>query len=195
MKTGRLTFKDQLFVWQWELKTMLKPKKFNAKVFCIGYNKTGTTALGQALKQLGYDHSTFNRKVWRKHYKQGNVKAILNYTARFESFDDLPWLKEDMIPVLDKAFEGSKFIYLKRDEEKWKNSIKNWTEKVSSRKIDEEKALENYLTHQKFVRDYFENRPADLIELEINDPRGFEKLADFLDKKAPQPNFMVFNQT
>lgn len=195
MKTGRLGLKDKLYVLSWELKVLFKSRKHTPKVFCIGYNKTGTTALGQALRSLGYDHSTFNRKVWRKHYKEGNIKAILDYTAKFESFDDLPWLKEDMIPVLDKTFPCSKFIYLERDEEEWKKSLKNWTSKVSGKDVDSEKGFESYKSHQKFVLDYFKDRPNDLLTLRIDDPTGFEKLGLFLNKKPIQKSFPIFNKT
>lgn len=195
MKTGKLGIKDKLYVALWEMKLLFKPKKYNAKVFCIGYNKTGTTALGEALRQLGYDHSTFNRKVWRKHYQNGDIESVLSYTAKFESFDDLPWLKEDMIPILDKKFPGSKFIYLDRDEEAWKNSIKQWTKKVSDKDIDPDEKIEGFRSHKKFVLDYFNNRPSDFISLEISDPSGFQKLATFLNKQAPQKHFTTHNKS
>lgn len=195
MKTGKLNIKDQLFVLFWEFKVFLKPRKYNSKVFCIGFNKTGTTALGQSLRLLGYDHSTFNRKLWREHYKNGNTKAILNYTAKFESFDDLPWLKEDMIPILDKTFPNSRFIYLDRDEDSWKKSIEKWTNKVSGRKVNPEVQFEAFKTHRAFVLDYFSDKDDQLIRLEINDPTGFEKLANFLGKKAPQKHFKEYNKT
>src|SRR5699024_4627029 len=88
-----------------------KPR-YDSKIFCIGFNKTGTTSLGRALTDLGFRHSSFSQIVWRKYYQRGKIDKVLKYTAKFESFDDLPWLKEDMIPVLDKHFPGSKFIYL-----------------------------------------------------------------------------------
>ena len=39
-------------LWRW------KRSDFGPKVFVIGYNKTGTTSVGIALKMLGYDHSS-----------------------------------------------------------------------------------------------------------------------------------------
>lgn len=52
-------FKDR---WLW----YLYPKKTEAKIFVVGYNKTGTTAVGKALKNLGFRHSSFNEFVWRE---------------------------------------------------------------------------------------------------------------------------------
>ncbi len=99
----------------------LRKPQYTSKVFCIGYNKTGTTTLGQALDMLGYRNSSFNKKVWRKYYRNNEIVKILKYTAKFDSADDLPWLKEDMIPILDRVFPNSKFIYLTRDEEQGKS--------------------------------------------------------------------------
>lgn len=195
MKTGNIGIKDKLYVAFWEIKTFFKPKRYTAKVFCIGFNKTGTSALGEALKEMGYDHSTFNRKVWRKFYRKGNIEAVLNYTAKFESFDDLPWLKEDMIPVLDQKFPGSKFIYLERDEESWKKSLVNWTKNVTGNLIDAEKGYENYINHQNFVLDYFKDKPEQFIRLRINDPEGKRKLGKFLGREVSENYFKKYNQS
>lgn len=195
MKTGNLGLKDKLYVAYWEARVFFKPKKLEAKIFCIGYNKTGTTALGNALRILGYDHSTFNRNLWLKHYKNKNYEEILDYTARFESFDELPWLKEDMIPILYDKFPGSKFIYLTRDEKSWKKSIKNWTYKVAKTNADVDKHYAAYLEHQKFVLDFFKDKSDSLLTLDISDAQGFEKLGKFLGRPAPQPGFPVINKT
>ena len=34
--------------------TFVKPN-YNGKIFCIGFNKTGTTSLGKSLELLGYN--------------------------------------------------------------------------------------------------------------------------------------------
>lgn len=181
--------KESLF----NLKVLFLPKCYGAKVFCIGYNKTGTTSLGKALESLGFKNSSFNRRVWRKLYLKGKIDAVLNYTARFESFDDLPWLKEDMIPLLDHTFKGSRFIYLERDEEGWKKSFSQWTYSVTGKFLDCEKGWEDYLNHRAFVMSYFADRQEDLLVLRISDPEGFSKLGKFLDIKTEQKAFPVYN--
>jgi hypothetical protein len=169
--------------------------KYDAKVFCIGYNKTGTTTLGKSLEMLGYRNSSFNKKVWRKYYKNNEIEKILLYTSKFDSFDDLPWLKEDMIPVLDKKFPGSKFIYLERDEVSWKKSFNDWTFNMTGKYPNIEEGWQDYLKHQKFVLDYFKERKSDFIVINVKDENGLKKTADFLGKTTIQNHFPHFNKT
>lgn len=96
-----------------EISIAFRKPKYNSKVFCIGYNKTGTITVGKSLEMLGYRNTSFNQKVWRKYYKNNQIDKVLKYTAKFDSADDLPWLKEDMIPVLDRVFPNSQFISIK----------------------------------------------------------------------------------
>lgn len=171
-------------------------ERYDAKVFCIGYNKTGTTALGKSFEMLGLRNTSFNQRVWRDLYKEGKLKEVLAYTAKFESTDDLPWLKTDMIPLLDKSFPGSKFVYLHRDEAAWKLSFKTWTEKTKGLTPDVEAEYRGYLLHQKFVQNYFQDWPADrFISLSISDEMGFKKLAEFLGKPHVADAFPQFNQS
>ena len=178
-----------------KIRYTLAPSRYTPKVFCIGYNKTGTTTLGRALQTLGYKHSSFNRDIYN-HYKLKQFEKIVAYTAKFDSFDDLPWLKEDMIPLLDQNFPNSKFIYLTRDEKSWKRSFYNWRYKVFGVHPDVEIAWQEYTTHEKFIQSHFKNRPeTDFLTLEIQDPKGFSKLAEFLGKHAPRDDFPVWNQS
>ena len=171
-------------------------QQYTGKVFCIGYNKTGTTSLGESLIMLGYKHSSYNDKVWLKYYANNEIVKILQYTAKFESFDDLPWLKEDMIPVLDRVFPNSKFIYLTRDEESWQNSIYHWTHKMTGEYPDVDECLVQYRAHHDFVLDYFKDRSKDeFLVLDISEKNGFKKLADFLGKKTIHNDFPYYNKT
>lgn len=171
-------------------------QSYTSKVFCIGYNKTGTTTLGKSFEMLGYRNSSFNRKVWFQYYANKEINKILKYTSKFESFDDLPWLKEDMIPILDKTFPNSKFVYLTRDERSWKVSYFNWQYKGFGKYPDINKAWDEYKAHQEFVLEYFMDRgPDKFIILDVKDEMGFKKLADFLGKKTNIERFPHMNKT
>lgn len=178
------------------LKLVFRKEQYDAKIFCIGYNKTGTTTLGKSLELLGYRNSSFNKKVWREYYKKGKIDKVLQYTAKFESFDDLPWLKEDLIPVLDRTFPESKFIYLERDELSWKNSLQKWSFKMTGKQVDVDEAYSNYMHHRNFVLDYFKDFPKDrFIVLNVSDENGLKKLGDFLGIQVPQNYFPHYNKT
>ena len=112
------------------------------------------------------------------------------------TFDDIPWLKEDMIPILDKTFSNSKFIYLTRDETSWKKSFYNWRFKRIGKYPDLDKAWVAYKKHEKFVYEYFKDRPSsEFIVLDVRDEKGFKKLADFLGKKTTIEKFPHYNKT
>ena len=172
----------------------MKRSDFGPKVFVIGFNKTGTTSVGKALKALGYDHSSFNYFVWRELYKKGDTQSVLRYTSKFESFDDLPWLKEDMIPILDETFPNSKWIYLTREEDAWKKSYARWSAKMG-RVVDEVEGWNMYVKHSEFVCSYFSNRDQDFLELSVSKRNGFESLARFLNQQAPFPDFPHENKS
>lgn len=180
-------------IW-FDVKNCLNKSDSGPKVFCIGYNKTGTTTMGKAFGLLGYRNSSFNRRVWRKLYLQGNIEAVVRYTSRFESFDDLPWLREDMIPLLDQRFPGSRFVYLFREESSWKRSYKQWSYQVTGKYLDVEGGWAAYEKHRDFVLSYFEGR-SDFIQLDIRNPNGFRRLGEFLGRDAPSDAFPVFNKS
>lgn len=176
------------------LRSALRKPCYGPKIFCIGFNKTGTTSLGMALKSLGFRHSSFNKRVWRRYYKAGDFTRIIAYTSKFDSFDDLPWLKEDIIPMMDKAFPNSRFIYLEREEAGWKQSYARWTKKMTGVDPDVDAAWADYLQHREFVLRYFQSRGAnEFIVLKIDDPTGFKKLGEFVGRRAPADVFPHFN--
>ena len=101
-----------------------------------------------------------------------------------------------MIPILDKSFPNSKFIFLDRDEEAWKKSLYNWRYRKWGVYLDIEKGVEGYRRHKEFVLNYFKDRIGDdFISLEIKDKNGFLKLGEFLGKKVPMNNFPHHNKT
>ena len=173
-----------------------RKKDFGSKIFCIGYNKTGTTSVGDALREMGFRHSSFNKKVWRQFYRNGQTDKIINYTAKFESLDDLPWLLKDMFPVMDKTFPGSKFIFLVREEEAWKKSFYNWRYKLFGEYPDLDQAVADYRDHNQFVMEYFKDRPAeDFIVLDVKDPEAYKKLANFVGRETDKLSLPRSNQT
>jgi hypothetical protein len=169
-----------------QVQIRFRKPSYSAKVFCIGYNKTGTTSCGKAFELLGYRNISFKPEIWRGFYKKGEFLKLLNYASKFDSFDDLPWLKEDMIPLLDKVFPNSKFVYLEREEASWLKSLNNWSYKRTGVYPDLEKELVDFKKHQAFVKHYFRDRPDDLLSIDVTDKKAFMKLATFLGKETSE---------
>ena len=96
-----------------------------------------------------------------------------------------------------RLFPNSKFIYLKRDEAAWKRSFKDWNKYHQNKEVDENEGWKAYCEHEKFISGFFKRQVPNenAITLEVKDPKGFEKLADFLGLEAPQPNFPHENLT
>ncbi len=62
------------------------------KIFSIGYNKTGTTALGSALKNLGYkvgDHK--KAEMLLGDWAVRNFHPIITYCQTADAFQDVPF--------------------------------------------------------------------------------------------------------
>ena len=87
-----------------------------AKVFCIGFHKTGTTSLEMALKQLGYRvtgcFGTKDPEIASKVHELAYARA-----EKFDAFEDNPW--PVLYRELDERFPGSKFILTRRPAESW----------------------------------------------------------------------------
>lgn len=178
-----------------KLISLFRKPVYSNKVFCIGYYKTGTTSCGKAFEILGYRNCSFDKKIWRVDYKSGNFSKILKHASKFDSFDDTPWLKEDMIPLLDKTFPNSKFVYTDREEQSWVKSYNNWTFKQTGKYPDLEKGLSDFKKHKAFVTEYFKDRPNDFLVINVADKNAFSKLAMFLGKQTTHTSFPHENKT
>ena len=149
------------------------------KVFCIGYLKTGTTSFGVAMIRLGFKHCKFDKEI-NQWYKNGQIERILNHARYFESFDDLPWNKVDLIFQLDKRFPRSKFVLLLRDESAWLKSFQKHRIEFNRPKVLSKKAIASYQMRNKKLKEYFKNRENQFLIMDITAGDGYEKLCPFL---------------
>jgi len=96
------------------------------KYFCIGRNKTGTTSLEQAFKDLGYTvgDQLKAETLANTYYFDGVFEPIVNYCKDAQVFQDAPFSFPDTYKILDAAYPGSKFILTIRDDaEQWYQSL------------------------------------------------------------------------
>lgn len=169
------------------------------KVFCLGFHKTGTTSLGVALGILGYRVSgAFG--VNDPNIAEHAVEQALERATDFDAFQDNPW--PILYRELDAAFPGSKFILLLRDPDAWiQSQVKHFGSRETPMRRwiygdaygcpsgNESIYLQRYKAHNQAVREYFAQRPNDLLELNLAQGQGWEPLCTFLKEPIPSVVF------
>ena len=102
--------------------------KIARKIFCISFQRTGTTSTGNFFKDFNRKVATYHtakKNSWTLSWFKGDFEAIFN-SKDFKSneiFEDDPWWCADFYKVLFHRFPDSKFILLERDPDKWFDSM------------------------------------------------------------------------
>jgi hypothetical protein len=174
------------------------------KVFGIGFHKTGTTSLGLALQQLGYDVTGPNN-VHKPNVADIMDEMVLDLVKKHDAFQDNPWPL--YYKMLDKKYPGSKFILTTRPTDKWLDSVvkhfgkkttpmREWIygEKCGSPWNNEHVYIERYKKHNAEVLEYFKQRPSDLLVLRITEGGSWVDLCNFLDEPVPDIPFPHANK-
>ena len=92
------------------------------KVFCVGFQKTGTTSLYAALTRLGWRTAAVVGRGLSAEELRAQAKDLCIETARrFDAAEDMPWPL--FYRELDAAFPDSKFILTLRESESWYRSV------------------------------------------------------------------------
>ena len=106
-------------------------KNFN-KLFCIGYNKTGTTTLERVLKTYGYKLPIQREQELRltKTVFETDYTELLRFCDQYDAFQDMPFSQGLTFIVADALFPNSKFILSERDADSWFASISNSHKKL-----------------------------------------------------------------
>ena len=174
------------------------------KVICIGWHKTGTSTLGDALIMLGYN-VLGSRLDLAEDLLKSNKETALNVASSYDALQDVPWAA--LYKDLDTAFPNSKFIFTFREEDSWlksavhhfgKNEVKRkifkWLYGYSSIIGHEEAFKQRYRKHNEEVLAYFKNRTDDFLIMDLSQGDGWEKLCKFLNKPIPQKPFPHSNK-
>lgn len=115
------------------LKKLIKIKDYlligrKPKIFCISFQRTGTTSVGKFFEQNGFNVATYyvsKRNEWSLSWFKGDYQNIFN-SIDFKSnqvFEDDPWWCMDFYKVLYHQYPNSKFILIERDSDKWFDSM------------------------------------------------------------------------
>lgn len=102
------------------------------RVFCIGFNKTGTSSFGQFFEMCGYRLMPTRRgELLLDAYRARRYSEILNCCRYFNAFQDIPFSLPLLYPHLEQRFRTAKFILSHRDDaEQWFASLLRWHQMI-----------------------------------------------------------------
>lgn len=111
---------------------MIFKQKNKEKIFCIGFNKTGTTTIEKSLKEFGYKMgSQYKGEVLVFDWYQRDFEKIIKLAETADAFQDIPFSLPFSYVFLDNYFKNAKFILTERDSpEQWYNSITKFHSKI-----------------------------------------------------------------
>lgn len=98
------------------------------KIFCISFQRTGTTSVGRFFHEHGFvvaPWQTAKANEWIASWFKGDHERIFSSAdfQRCQVFEDVPWGGNDFYKVLFHRFPDARFILLERDPKKWFDSM------------------------------------------------------------------------
>ena len=174
------------------------------KVIGIGLNKTGTSTLGFCMRYWKFKHISYNKKAFEL-WRQGNYDALFKWIDRYDSFEDWPWPL--FYQQIDQEYPDAKFVLTRRkNPEVWFSSLLKHANRIgptayrksiyghSMPHNHKEDHIRIYENHLQTVREYFKDRPDDLLEVCWAEGDDWDKLADFLGLEKPNEPFPHVNK-
>ena len=187
-----------------------------SKIFVLGYNKTGTKSLTEALEILGYNvfntgggtQDNFENIVY------DNLKSncpILNGVDRYDCYIDWPIFEPTIFSHIIDEYPDAKYISLTRGYDDYVESVLR--DKIKRLKdgienswnwlgVGDKEVFENYPEYQKeWVKErvefkhqsnlrWLEKKKIGYLDLNIcDDGDSWEKLCSFLDIPIPNEDF------
>lgn len=178
-------------------------------VFNIGFNKSGTTSLTEALiilniHSLHYFVSNNNKTTLEKIIKRNiknNNKIFTSLDQEFRGFSDFSGQK--YYKLLDSQYPNSKFILTTRPFLDWFNSytkhkMKVEPEEYKTNLLSKEthiNAVKRYYDGSAEIKNFFKNKPDQFLEMKICEGEGWETLCPFLGVDIPNVPFPYLNKS
>jgi hypothetical protein len=170
------------------------------KIVGIGLNKTGTTTLAAAGRELGWTRGLSCRRDLLIEWRRGECLGILEAVAQADLCEDWPYplaFRE----ILEHFGDTARYVLtLRSSPQVWLDSLKKHAERVSATSHcrllaygyayphgAEQQHLDFYRRHADAVRTRFEARGAGHLLLEVcweTEP-GWERLCPFLGVPVP----------
>ena len=161
------------------------------KIFIIGLPRTANTSVCHAMLKLGLKtaHTAYTREAMEQAQVIADTPVFCDY------------------PKLAELYPSAKFIYLTRDLSLWLPSIRQLLSRMydnlqrpdggfnpiikrcynqvffplTRENIASDTFLQEcYRRHREAVLDFFSDRPQELLTLDVNMPKGYSLLRDFL---------------
>jgi Sulfotransferase domain/Sulfotransferase family len=168
----------------------------STRVFCLGFQKTGTTSVDWVLQDMGYQVSKAYKQpdiAFSQMLQKGDLSEIRHVAKLFDAFQDIPWFL--YYKEFDKWYPGSKFILTIRESTSWWNSFLRYfrTEYYSlfeyvygfENPIGHKEALiKRFEQHNREVLEYFKDRPDDLLVVDVSEEKALEKITNFLGRSS-----------
>ncbi|HUF03560.1 MAG TPA: sulfotransferase [Aridibacter sp.] len=98
------------------------------KIFCISFQRTGTTSVGEFFGSFGFRVATWpvsRANKWTLKWFEGDYESIFN-SKDFRDhnvFEDDPWWCLDFYKVLFHRFPASTFVHFTRNSDAWFDSM------------------------------------------------------------------------
>jgi len=190
---------------------------FAGKVFAIGFYKTGTTTIYEALRILGFhaingdkpgsypgadDGATLLRQIELGDYRLPTFEL-------FDAFTDNPYFH--LWREIYTQYPDARYILTTRDEERWIESCASFYRNRRIRPMrvwmfgkhanpgdgaeSRQVWLDAYRAHNAAVREYFRGRPGQLLEIDPTRMREWGSLPGFLDRPEPAAPWPHANAT
>jgi len=191
------------------------------KIFVLGYNKTGTISLSQALQILGYSvlHTGSNNFMETLIKFSNNLefnKGILDEIDKYDCYLDYPIYEPTIFSHIVMEYPDAKYISLTKNLDDYVDStlrakirdIKNGNKNTWNwLGVGDEEVFRNYPEYQKeWVRRrttfkhqsnlrWLEKKGIDYLDMNICDSGdGWRELCKFLNKEIPNIEFPYENK-
>ncbi len=171
---------------------------WNGKIFGVGMQRTGTSSMTRAFRILGYRSAHFPAELWENR----DAPVLAECDAFFDN--PIPLIYQE----LDERCPESKFILTIRDEDDWLESCEYlFTKKrddyggfakrtqemhhalYGQSHFDTEVFREAFRRHNTQVKEYFADRPDDLLVIDIAQDDKWTPICSFLEVDPPREPF------
>lgn len=139
---------------------------YEGKIFCISFQRTGTTSVGNFFKHFGFKVAGWpicNKNSWSKSWFDGDFESVFQSIDFIENqvFEDSPWWHPNFYKVLYHRFPNAKFILFSRNSNEWFDSMISHSNGMTMG------ILEIHCSIYRREKEYYENKSN--ISLELRD--------------------------